>query len=141
MKKWIALLIIFVLTGSLFAGCVQSPTYSSEEEEICAMYLDFLGEEADGLTADSFSVRYIHKFQDACAVYVDGGFGYTQILRTETVNGLNFEFPNGQKLYIYCNKEFYEIKEAFTKGILTADELTEFHQAYKKLYSYLYETD
>lgn len=132
---------IFLLTGTLLAACKQHPTYSSKEEEICALYFDLLGSEAEGLTADSFSVRYVYDFQDASAVFIDGGFGYSQALRTETVNGLNFEFSNSQKLYIYCNKQLYRITEAFTEGIFTENELTEFHQAYKKLYPYLYETD
>ena len=141
MKKILSLLMFFLLTGTLLAACKQQPTYSSKEEEICALYLDLLGSEAEGLTVDSFSVRYVYDFQDASALFIDGGFGYTQALRTETVNGLNFEFSNSQKLYIYCKNQLYSIKDAFTKGILTEDELTIFHQAYKKLYPYLYETD
>lgn len=141
MKKWIALLMFFLFTGTLLTACKQ-PTYSSKEEEICALYLDLLGKEAKGLTVDSFTVRYVYEFQNASAVFIDGGaFDYTQTLRTETVNGLNFEFSNSQILYIYCNKQLYSIKKAFTKGILTENELTEFHQAHKELYPYLYETD
>ena len=141
MKKLLSLLMIFLLTGTLLAACKQQPTYSNKEEEICASYLDLLGSEAEGLTVDSFSVRYVYDFQEASAVFIDGGFGYTQVPWTETVNGLNFEFSNGQILYIYCNKQLYRIKEAFTKGILTENELTEFHQAHKKLYPNLYETE
>ena len=139
MKKWIALLMIFLFTGTLLTACKQ-PTYSSKEEAICALYLDLLGKEAKGLTVDSFTVRYVYEFQNASAVFIDGGaFDYTQTLRTETVNGLNFEFSNGKKLYIYCNKQLYRINAAFTKGIITADELAAFHQTYKELYPHLYE--
>lgn len=84
---------------------------------------------ADG-SADDLTVRYVAQTGDICAVFVDGIFDYLQVEVTETVNGLEFQFPDSQPLLLFRDGALYTLQEAFDSGLLNAIELQEIHDIY-----------
>ena len=76
------------------------------------------------ITADQIRFVFIGQFHGACAVFSIGGpFGYTQALRTDTVDGVPFYYSSGHGMDVYCNGAFYTVSEAFEANILTHADL------------------
>lgn len=64
-------------------------------------------------------------FGDGCVVaYVDvPGLGYTQACRTERYGEHTITFRDGQPCYAFWQNKVYTIGEAYSKGILTDEDI------------------
>ncbi len=68
-----------------------------------------------------YAVRCYCDLGGAYAVMIDGPWGYTQALRSETVAGYTFRFSDGQQIYIYKQGEFYSLRKAYELGVVDED--------------------
>ena len=76
--------------------------------------------ENDDKLDHSYSVRCYGMFDPVCAVMIDiSGTYYTDNVWTETVNGIEFVYHNGQRLQIYSPLHgFLTLGDAFDEGII-----------------------
>lgn len=88
------------------------------------------------LTAeDVYIERVFGIFDDAYALYVEvNEVGYAQATEPETINGVYFEFNDGQKLYVYSNGRFYRLREALENGIISMEQLLVIRDNYHSTY-------
>lgn len=77
------------------------------------------------------SSTLLHGIFDGVYVYVNT-FTFTNWFpSTETVNGLQFYYPDGYKMHVFSVEHgHYTLKQAFEEGILTADQLQEVYDNY-----------
>lgn len=100
----------------------ESPITLSEElqREIVWEYIaDSTMLEEDLLS--TYAVRCYGRSGDTYAVMIDGPWGYTQALRSETVAGYTFSFSDGQRMHIYKQGEFYSLFKAYTLEVVDED--------------------
>lgn len=86
----------------------------------------------------TYSVRCFGKFGEAYAVMIDGPFMYTQAMRTEVIAGYTFTFPDGQRMYIYKEGNFYTLLKAYELGVISEEDIVAI--AWAKTLPYTYET-
>lgn len=84
----------------------------------------------------TYAVRCYGRSGDTYAVMIDGPWGYTQALRSETVAGYTFSFSDGQQMHIYKQGEFYSLFKAYTLGIITEDFITSIEWSKTAPYTY-----
>ena len=90
---------------------------------------------SDTCKPEEVKLTIISQFGDTYALFVDMPFWmYTQALWTDTVNGLKFNYVDGQRMYIYADGEFYTFRVAFDEKIITADQLTTIWEDYYEKY-------
>lgn len=113
-----------------YPSCDGESLSPVDEAAIKAAYLKQFAPEKEGLAADDVTVLYVCRFVDGCAVFVDGGLLYPQMVTTEIVNGLTFRYPDCHTMHFYRGGVLYTLPEAFESGVITADELRQVHDAY-----------
>ena len=114
-------------------GFVQLPTVSDGVYDILEqMKLAFLHEfvEDPRYTTADLSITYFGEFDGAHVGFVNGILMYTQALTSETVAGVTFRYPTGQKLLVYFEGELMNLGEAYDRGILTREHLLDLRAAY-----------
>ncbi len=96
-------------------------------------YCDALNCEAIG---DSWSIDCLYKKDGVYAGFVDCSDAVYLISDvTETVNGLNFAYPNARMMTIYNKGNIYPlINDAFEAGVLTSEMLEELHISFYQNY-------
>ena len=99
---------------------LYGPAFVLSYEEVYEIISNYLKDDAD-LTY-TYSVRCYMKADGAYAVMIDSsGWLYTQELRHVDVAGYTFLFPDGQRMYIYKDGEFYTLLEAYQNGVVSRD--------------------
>lgn len=88
------------------------------------------------LTAEDVHIERVFAiFDHAYALYVEvDQVGYADAQGTETINGVYFVFPNGQKLYVYSDGRFYSLREAIDEEIISVDQLLVIRDNYRSTY-------
>jgi hypothetical protein len=90
-----------------------------EQYEIISSYIK---DDDESYLKYSYSVRCYMKADGAYAVMLDSGrWLYTQALRHVDVAGYTFLFPDGQRMYIYKDGEFYTLLDAYLNGVVSRD--------------------
>lgn len=54
---------------------------------------------------------------------IDGPWGYTQAIRNEVVAGYTFTFPDGHRMHIYKEGDFYSLNKAYELGIISEKDV------------------
>ena len=120
----------------------EKPVLTEEQEAgIKRAFLNRFVDESEGLTTEDGSVRCYGIFGQAYAVFVDGFFGYADVIAVETVRGLRFLYPSMQPMYIYADSQFFRLREALDGGVLTEDDLQTLYETYKGWNQALYDED
>ena len=88
------------------------------------------------LTAEDVHIERVFAiFDHAYALYVEvHGMGYAAVAVPETINGVYFEFIDGQKLYVYSDGRFYSLREAIDEEIISVDQLLVIRDNYHSTY-------
>lgn len=114
-------------------GFVQLPTVSVGVYDILEqMKLAFLrlhdtkGEHS----VQDLSVTYYGEYNGAHVGFINGILMYTQALTSETVAGVTFCYPTGQKLLVYFEGELMYLADAYDRGVLTKEQLRDLRDAY-----------
>jgi hypothetical protein len=103
---------------------IHTPTYKPSpiilpEDEIRKIVWDYIQyKNVEEPLMHSWSVRCYAAYYSTYAVMIDGGFFYAQAVRSESVAGYTFTFPNSHKMYIYKDGAFYRLEEAYSLGIV-----------------------
>lgn len=71
----------------------------------------------------TYGVRCFGTFDGAYAVMIDGPWGYTEAMRSESVAGYTFIFNNGQRMYIYKQGVFYTLLKAYELGVISEKDV------------------
>ena len=99
---------------------LYGPAFVLSYEEVYEIISNYLKDDAD-LTY-TYSVRCYMKADGAYAVMIDSsGWGAYTVMRSESVAGYTFIFPDSQQMYIYKDGEFYTLLEAYQKGVVSKD--------------------
>ncbi len=78
-----------------------------------------------------WSVDCLLKADDVYAIFLDcTEWGETLDGRKEIVNDLVFEYPTGRTAQIYYKGDFMKFKEAYERGILSDEMLTELYESF-----------
>lgn len=127
MKKTISLLLVAALSFGLLAGCHAEeglPLSDKKDLEIRRAYVAYM--DMTYSATNDLAVRAVWYEDGMYAVYVDSG-ETTGDVRTVLVwvgaKKFEFIFPDDQKLYIYKDKSFYTLNEAYAAGILQENHL------------------
>ena len=59
-----------------------------------------------------------------------GGFSYYLWTVKKIIAGYLFEFPDSREMLLHKNSNFYEIEEAFDKGMITKENVGLIHKTY-----------
>ncbi len=83
-------------------------------------------------SAEDYSVRFVLSYLDAFVVYIDGRYVakdavYEQWV-AQRVGGLNFVYPDGVAMSVYCGGKLYSLPDALKRGVIRYDTV-------KSLYS------
>lgn len=117
----------------------ESPVTLTEDEEREIIWEYIAGddriEEALGST---YAVRCYGKFGEVYVVMIDGPWMYTQAMRSESVGGYLFTFPDGQRMRVYKNGAFHSLGKAYELGIISEENVIGIEWA--KVAPYTYET-
>lgn len=152
MKKFRMIILTLALCMTVCAGCSEKAgdnpggTTAAFDPHALAMqipeavrtemidaYLEYVGLvlEKDSQQYQSMSIRAYGIFDDAYAVFMDGPFGYAEVIEAEVVNDqLLFTRGNSQKIYIYGNGQFYTLQEAHDRQIITWEDLLVIQETY-----------
>lgn len=95
---------------------------ADEQREIVWEYIANSSNLESELNA-TYAVRCFGKFGNVYAVMIDGPWGYTQAIRNEVVAGYTFTFPDGQRMRIYKEGDFYTLNKAYELGIISEEDL------------------
>ncbi len=106
-------------------GTLPGPMLTAEAQE--KMKLAFLEEHnlVEKYTTSDLSVAYYGQYGEAHVGFINGIMMYTQALTSETIAGVTFRYNTGQKLQVYFEGELMGLQEAYDRGALTVEELTE----------------
>lgn len=127
MKKIISLLLIATLSFGLLAGCHAEeglPLSDKKDLEIRQAYVEYM--DWEHTTAEDLSLRAVWYEDGIYAVYIDPDVvadSIRKVLIEDDGEKFEFVFPDSQKLYIYKDKAFYTLKQAYTEGILKTKHL------------------
>ncbi len=86
----------------------------------------------------TYAVRCYGKFGNVYVVMIDGPWMYTQAIRNEVIAGYTFTFPDGQRMHIYKEGNFYSLNKAYELGIISEEDLVAIE--WSKTLPYTYET-
>ena len=68
--------------------------------------------------------EYYGKYNDYYAVIVDGaGLGYDEALWTDTIDGVEIHYRNGNQIYLINDYNVFTLKEGFEAGIINHNDL------------------
>lgn len=111
----------------------QDRLFASDDviEAMKAAFLSQYVTKGDWTTAD-LTVIYYGEYDGAHVGFINGIFGYTQALTSETVGKFTFRYNTGQKLQLYYDGQLMSLKDAYDKGILTDEAVARLYQAYAK---------
>lgn len=107
------------------------PTEEVADEDILRAFMEknpSLMEEND-LTMEDLSVVRIGVYDGCYAVWVNGPFLVLNMLRTDTVDGLDFEYSTSHTIDLYRDGTLYKLPEAWDAGLLSRAALEELHEA------------
>lgn len=127
-------LVCAIVTGCVAAGPMGEPS-AVDEARIKEDAVKRFSTPSDTCKPEEVKLTIISQFGDTYALFVDMPFWmYTQALWTDTVNGLKFNYSNGQRMYIYADGEFYTFRVAFDEKIITANQLKTIWEDYYEKY-------
>ena len=95
---------------------------ADEQREIVWEYIANSNSLESELNA-TYAVRCFGKFGNVYAVMIDGPWGYTQAMRNEVVAGYTFTFPDGHRMHIYKEGDFYTLNKAYELGIISEKDV------------------
>ncbi len=95
---------------------------ADEQREIVWEYIANSSSLESELNA-TYAVRCFGKFGNVYAVMIDGPWGYTQAIRNEVVAGYTFTFPDGHRMLIYKEGDFYTLNKAYELGIISEKDV------------------
>ena len=95
---------------------------ADEQREIVWEYIANSNSLESELNA-TYAVRCFGKFGNVYAVMIDGPWGYTQAIRNEVVAGYTFTFPDGHRMHIYKEGDFYTLNKAYELGIISEEDV------------------
>lgn len=103
------------------AGSANMPEYADEaevKEAICKIY-------KERFSCGTVTVgNYIGEFNGVRAVMIyEDGKKYTQAKWSETVDGVVFNYKDGNRILIFDGSSFYTLQEAFDKRLVNHDDL------------------
>jgi hypothetical protein len=76
-------------------------------------------------------LNYFGTYNDAVVLMISEG-GYFPSITTETVDGIEFRYPNSIKISVYKNKLFYDLIKAFEDNLVTHNELVEINKLFNE---------
>lgn len=83
--------------------------------------------ELDNITVSN----YFGTYNDAVVLMISEG-GYFPSITIETVDGIEFRYPNSIKISVYKNKLFYDLNKAFEDNLVTHNELVEINKLFNE---------
>ncbi len=89
-------------------------------------------EKKNGRYDTAYHVKNYFGFYDgAVPVILEGeDLGYIEEITNDTIDGYEFQYPNGNQMEIWFFGTFYSLSEAYEEEIITKDELNLLHQVY-----------
>lgn len=93
----------------------------------------------DGYSIKNVKIRHYYGTYNECVVMmIDGYRGFTAAIRSETIAGIVFLYSSGQGFEIWRNGDFYNLKSAYEKGLLTKSDIETINTLHRGKYSFLY---
>lgn len=131
-----------LLAPALLAGCdaLLQETPDITEAGIKQAFLKQYVQDTS-YTAQDLSVRYVGKYDEFDAVYIDGVLDYTMAYDQETVGEVTFRYPTGQHLLIFAHVDgkLYTLKQAWSNKLLDADGLRAVYHSHRAAEPLMYE--
>lgn len=81
-------------------------------------------------SVESLSLVRLGVFDGCQAVFVNGPFGWSDAITTQTVGGLSFVYPTSQVMYLYRDGGLYTLPEAWEEGLIGREALRALHDAF-----------
>ena len=82
-------------------------------------------------------IEFYGQFEDAYILYIQDTHNY-DFTGAYFIEGYEFRFEGGQKLYAYRNGEFLSLEEALESEIIDVEDLERIYEEFKRRHSILY---
>ena len=77
-----------------------------------------------GYNIENVRIRnYYGTYNGGVVMIIDGYRGFAQALRDEEIAGITFKYSSSQGFEVWKNGNFYNLKSAYEKGILTKSDI------------------
>ncbi|MCH5163991.1 MAG: hypothetical protein J1F36_03155 [Clostridiales bacterium] len=135
--KLVAVILFVFSIMSIFSAC-SDKNKQTIDEQIKAAYI--AEHPRDHLANKDITLRYYGEFEGTYVLMIYlAEYGYFDAVYHDIVSDVRFIYPNSNKLKVYSNGEFYSLKEAYEKGLLTHDNLLETQKNYRADHEPLYQ--
>ena len=92
-------------------------------------------------TKEKITVKCYGEFGDVHVVVLMSDAALPAVIGEETVDGVDFHYNyDALHLTVWQNNQFYSLKEAFDRGILTHENLVTIRENHKAEYGFMYES-
>ena len=107
--------------------------YEYEDELITTYYRLHLDAKYVWVTA------YYEDYASGAVVAILETGDYDTAIGRETIGGFEFIYPDGNRITVLYNEQFYTLSEALEAGYLTQSDLETVHGLHREKYLYLYD--
>ena len=115
----------------------NTSTYLQPQWEIKNAYFDQYVKD-NNYTAQDLRIRYYGFYEGTYICFVDGMFGYLDVMEEEILSGLPFRYSSTQRLMVYTDGKILQLKDAYEEGWLSEIALKQLLEYYKLVHPYLY---
>ena len=116
--KFLAMGVALIMCIGLFAGCE-----SSQEKQIKEDYLAYMQSQGETeMTLDDVKILNNYgAYNGAVVVRIERGA--FEVVTTIQVGGVDFTFSNSNTALVWKNGQFFELADAYDRGLLTKSNL------------------
>jgi len=134
-KRIVLLLLVFILmlsVASMLSACNSGhsddadnipPLTATKLRKEYQKYLEETQPTGEWDLADIWVQRYFGKFSGCEIVYMGSKLDYEEEETTIEIAGYLVKFPNTQPVYAYNDDAFFELKDAYESGLITAEDV------------------
>ena len=103
------------------------------------VYLNTFGEDLGIESIDALSIRSVISASGAEILFIDcKDVEYPDVVTTDTVEGLEFIYPNEHTMTVYYDGTLYSLQGAFDMSILTSEDIAALHEIWSNANPDLY---
>ena len=132
MKKIISILLLSGLLLTCFAGCAIIDSNGENEMNIMdkiktAYVRQYLLDYYPAATINDVTIeKNMGTYSEAQVLFITSDYiEYAAVETKETIYNYTFEYANSNSALVFWEDSFYTLKEAYKRGILSEDDLSE----------------
>lgn len=116
MKKLICLFFVILFIFTMLAGCNSISFRDDLKEEVLEDYLIWSGIQSD-MSVKDIKYAFLGQYKDSVAIFFQTAGAY-EAPTEYSVAGTNFKYQDSRVIKIWNNGTFYDIADAYDKGLI-----------------------